>query len=36
MGEKSEILEIFEPTEVGEEVLELVSGGKFPAIDPNG
>jgi hypothetical protein len=29
-------IETFEPVELGEDELDLVAGGSFPHIDPNG
>jgi hypothetical protein len=36
MREDFDTIEAFEPAELGEEMLDLVSGGTLPDWDPNG
>ena len=36
MREDLEMTEAFEPAELGEEMLALVSGGEGPALEPDG
>lgn len=36
MREDLDAIESVEPIELGETMLDLVSGGSYPALDPNG
>jgi hypothetical protein len=36
MNEGLDAVEILEPAELRDEMLDLVSGGSFPGLDPNG
>jgi hypothetical protein len=36
MREDLDSIESMQPVELGEAVLDLVSGGSYPALDPNG